>query len=215
MSTYVEITNPLPGGEYGGVEVTPEGKAIVRAGTFSHGQGHATTFAMLVADRLGIDLDDIEFMQGDTDEIRFGQGTMGSRSLQTAGPALGEASDQVIDQAREVAAQLLEASRGRHRPRPRRTAGSTWPARRRQAGPGPRWRPAPGDGALRADVDYTPKGPSFPFGAHVAVVEVDTETGRVRLERLRRGRRLRARSSTRSSPRGSATAASPRAWPRR
>ncbi len=110
MSTYVEITNPLPGGEYGGVEITPEGKAVIRAGTFSHGQGHATTFAMIVSERLGIDLDDIEFRQGDTDEIRSGQGTMGSRSLQTAGPAIREASDQVIDQARNIAARQLEAN---------------------------------------------------------------------------------------------------------
>jgi len=110
LSTYVEVTNPLPGGEYGGVEITSQGKAIIRAGTFSHGQGHATSFGMIVADRLGIDLADIEFLQGDTDEIRSGQGTVGSRSLQTAGPALREASAHVIDQGRELAAQLLEAS---------------------------------------------------------------------------------------------------------
>ncbi|HLY82581.1 MAG TPA: xanthine dehydrogenase family protein molybdopterin-binding subunit, partial [Acidimicrobiales bacterium] len=170
VSTYVEITNPLPGGEYGGVEVTRDGKAIVRAGTFSHGQGHATTFAMLVADRLGIDLDDIIFVQGDTDEIRFGQGTMGSRSLQTAGPALGEASDQVIDQGRELAAQLLEASPddivldrvgARFHVAGTPTSGRTW-AEVAAAAP---------DGRLRADVDFTPKGPSFSFGAHVAVVD--------------------------------------------
>jgi carbon-monoxide dehydrogenase large subunit len=183
VSTYVEITNPLPGGEYGGVEVTSDGKAIVRAGTFSHGQGHATTFAMLVADRLGIDIDDIIFVQGDTDEIRFGQGTMGSRSLQTAGPALGEASDQVIDQARELAAQLLEASPddivldrvgARFHVAGSPTSGRTWAE----------VAAAATDGRLRADVDFTPKGPSFPFGAHVAVVDVDTETGQVSLERL-------------------------------
>jgi aerobic carbon-monoxide dehydrogenase large subunit len=183
VCTYVEITNPLPGGEYGGVEVTPDGKAIVRAGTFSHGQGHATTFAMLVADRLGIDLDDIIFVQGDTDEIRFGQGTMGSRSLQTAGPALGQASDQVIEQAREVAARLLEASPddilldkggARFHVAGSPTSGRGWAEVAAGAG----------EGGLRADVDFNPQGPSFPFGAHVAVVDVDTETGQVRLERL-------------------------------
>ena len=183
ISTYVEITNPLPGGEYGGVEISPAGKAIIRAGTFSHGQGHATTFAMLVSDRLGIDLDDIEFVQGDTDQIPFGQGTMGSRSLQTAGPALREASAEVIDQGRQLAAQLLEANpddvvldpvAGRFHVAGAPSITRTWGEVAVEAG---------ADG-LRSDVDFTPQGPSFPFGAHVAVVDVDTETGQVRLERL-------------------------------
>jgi carbon-monoxide dehydrogenase large subunit len=183
VSTYVEITNPLPGGEYGGVEVTPDGRAIIRAGTFSHGQGHATTFAMIVSERLGIDLDDIEFRQGDTDDIRSGQGTMGSRSLQTAGPALQEASDQVISLARDVAARLLEANPDdivldrvgqRFHVAGTPTSSRTWA------------EVAAGsdNGGLRADVDFTPPGPSFPFGAHVAVVDVDTETGRVRIDRF-------------------------------
>jgi carbon-monoxide dehydrogenase large subunit len=183
VSTYVEITNPLPGGEYGGVEVTPEGKAIVRAGTFSHGQGHATVFAMLVADRLGIDLDDIEFVQGDTDAIRFGQGTMGSRSLQAAGSAINQASAEVIEQARGAAARLLEASpddivldrvEGRFHVTGTPSVARTWAEVAAGAD----------GGGLRADVDFTPAGPSFPFGAHVAVVEVDTETGLVSLQRF-------------------------------
>jgi aerobic carbon-monoxide dehydrogenase large subunit len=110
LAVYVEITNPLPGGEFGSVEITTDGKARIRAGTFSHGQGHATTFAMIVADRLGIPLEDIEFIQGDTDQVPTGQGTMGSRSLQTGGAAVAEASTQVIDRARQLAADLLEAS---------------------------------------------------------------------------------------------------------
>ena len=182
IAAYVEITNPLPGGEYGGVEITPEGKAIVRAGTFSHGQGHATTFAMLVADKLGIDLENIEFVQGDTDQIRFGQGTMGSRSLQTAGPALIQASAEVIQKARDVAAHLLEANpddivldraNGRFHVAGTPAAAKSWA----QVASG-------ADDGLRADIDFTPQGPSFPFGVHVAVVDVDTETGRVELERF-------------------------------
>jgi carbon-monoxide dehydrogenase large subunit len=182
MATYVEITNPVPGGEFGSVEITPEGRARIRAGTFSHGQGHATVFAQIVADRLGISLDDIEFVQGDTDDVRSGQGTMGSRSAQTAGSAVDEASRQVLDRAREIAANLLEASvddvvldraSGRFH-----VAGTPSVARS--------WAEvaAAADGGLRADVDYTPQGPSFPFGAHVAVVEVDRETGRVELVRF-------------------------------
>lgn len=182
MATYVEITNPVPGGEFGSVEITPEGKARVRAGTFSHGQGHATVFAQIVADRLGIALDDIEFVQGDTDDVKSGQGTMGSRSLQTAGSAIDEASRQVLDRAREIAAHLLEASAadvvldtasGRFHVAGTPSVAKTWAEVAGAA-----------EGGLRADVDYTPQGPSFPFGAHVAVVEVDRETGRVELVRF-------------------------------
>src|SRR5216683_569454 len=156
ISTYVEIPNPLPGGEYGAVEVTPEGKAIIRAGTFSHGQGHATTFAMIVADRLGIDLEDIEFVQGDTDVIPSGQGTMGSRSLQTAGSAISQASAEVIEKARQVAAQLLEANpddivldaaAARFHVAGTPTLGKTWAEVATSAG----------DAGLRADVDFTPQ----------------------------------------------------------
>ena len=183
LATYVEITNPLPGAEYGGVEITPTGRAVIRAGTFSHGQGHATSFAMIVADRLGIDMDDIDFVQGDTDEIRAGQGTMGSRSLQTAGPALREASAHVVDRGRELAAQLLEAApadvvldpaTGRFHVTGTPSIAKSWAEVAMAAG----------DEGLRSDIDFTPQGPSFPFGAHVAVVDVDTETGQVTLERL-------------------------------
>ena len=183
ISTYVEITNPLPGGEYGAVEVTADGKAIVKAGTFSHGQGHATTFAMLVADRLGIDIADISFVQGDTDQIRFGQGTMGSRSLQTAGSAIAKASAEVIDRAKELAAQLLEAN-------PEDVVLDTAAGKFHVAGTpavSRGWAEvagAAGADGLRADVDFMPEGPTFPFGAHVAVVTVDTETGMVKLDRL-------------------------------
>jgi carbon-monoxide dehydrogenase large subunit len=183
MACYVEITNPLPGGEYGGVEITPDGKALVRAGTFSHGQGHHTSFAMIVADKLGIDIDDVILVQGDTDQIRFGQGTMGSRSLQAAGPAVMQASDQVIDMARDLAAHLLEANPddivldrvgGRFHVAGTPSVAKTWAEIGATAG----------EGGLRADVDFTPSGPSFPFGAHLAVVDVDTETGQVALERF-------------------------------
>jgi carbon-monoxide dehydrogenase large subunit len=185
LSAYVEITNPLPGGEYGAVEITPEGKAKVFAGTFSHGQGHHTAFAMIVADKLGIDLDDIEFVQGDTDQIRFGQGTAGSRSLQTAGAAVSDASTQVLDRARELAAQLLEANPddlvldvadGRWHVAGTPAAAKTWAELATAA--------VEHGQPLRADVDFMPVGPTFPFGVHVAVVDVDTETGRVTLTRM-------------------------------
>jgi carbon-monoxide dehydrogenase large subunit len=160
---YVEITNPLPGGEYGAVEVTPDGGAIIKVGTFSHGQGHETTFPMIVADRLGIPLERIQYVQGDTDEVPRGQGTLGSRSLQTAGSALVDASTVVLDAPGGVF----------------HVAGS--PAISRT------WTEvaaAAGDEGLKAEVDFMPQGPTFPFGAHLAVVDVDTETGKVELSRF-------------------------------
>jgi carbon-monoxide dehydrogenase large subunit len=182
LTVYVEITNPVAGPEYGGVEVTSEGKAIVKAGTFSHGQGHATAFAQLVSQRLGIAMEDIVFVQGDTDAVPFGQGTMGSRSLQIGGAAVAQASTNVLDQARQIAADLLEASPddivvdpaggGLH------VAGTpsairTWAEVASAA-----------DAPLASDVNLESPGSTFPFGAHVAVVEVDTETGRVELTRI-------------------------------
>jgi aerobic carbon-monoxide dehydrogenase large subunit len=183
VSMYVEITNPLPGGEYGAVEVTPDGGAIIKVGTFSHGQGHETTFPMIVADRLGIPLERIQYVQGDTDEVPRGQGTLGSRSLQTAGSALVDASTVVLDRAREVASELLEASvddivldapGGVFHVAGSPAISRTWTE----------VAAAAGDEGLKAEVDFMPQGPTFPFGAHLAVVDVDTETGKVELSRF-------------------------------
>ncbi|MGH9021561.1 MAG: xanthine dehydrogenase family protein molybdopterin-binding subunit [Acidimicrobiia bacterium] len=184
LASYVEITNPLPGGEYGGVEVTADGGAIVRAGTLSHGQGHATAWAMIVNDRLGIPLDRIQLLDGDTDLVRSGQGTVGSRSLQTAGVAVSQAAEVVLDKARRLAAQLLEASvddivldetSGLFHVAGAPSVSRSWAELAEAAAP---------DGGLSGDVDFIPPGPTFPFGAHVAVIEVDIETGEVILERM-------------------------------
>ncbi len=183
LSVYVEITNPMSSGEFGSVEVTSEGKARIRVGTFSHGQGHATSFAMIVSDRLGIDLDDIEFLQGDTDDVPSGEGTGGSRSLQVAGPAVSEASEEVLARARDLAADLLEAdaadvvldvSTGHFHVAGSPSVDRTWADVAAAAGPA----------GLRADVDFKPRGSTFPFGAHLAVVEIDSETGAVKLVRM-------------------------------
>lgn len=188
ISVYVEITaGPGSPTEFGAVEIRPDGRVVVRSGSSSHGQGHHTAFSMLVADRLGVALDDIEVVQGDTDVVPRGQGTMGSRSLQAGGMAVAKAADQVVDRARQVAADLLEADPGDvvldtasghfH------VAGT--PAITRS------WsdvaQAAAGDGGtelLAAEVDYQGSGPTFPFGAHVVVVDVDTETGKVEVRRV-------------------------------
>ena len=111
LSVYVEITNGGPeDAEFSSVEVRPDGKVVVKTGTSSHGQGHATAWSMLVAEKLGVSIDDVEFVQSDTDLVKSGVGTFGSRSLQTGGVATRQAATQVLDMAKELAADLLEAS---------------------------------------------------------------------------------------------------------
>jgi len=184
LSVYVEITSGIPGSEFGAVEVRPDGKVTVRTGTSPHGQGHATAFSMLVSEQLGIPIEDIEVIHGDTDVVPRGQGTAGSRSLQTGGVAVNQAAAQVADKARQLAAELLEANvddvvldkvGGRFHVTGTPAVSRSWTE---LAGA------ASDRGGLAAEVDYTQAGPTFPFGAHVAVAQVDTETGRVQLVRM-------------------------------
>src|SRR5699024_5601528 len=104
----VEVTGG--GGEYGSVRIAPDASSTVMAGTSAHGQGHGTAYAMLVADRLGLPLESVSFVQSDTAQVPRGGGTGGSRSLQLAGSAVDAAADAVLEQARAVAAQMLEAA---------------------------------------------------------------------------------------------------------
>ncbi|HVF74127.1 MAG TPA: xanthine dehydrogenase family protein molybdopterin-binding subunit [Acidimicrobiales bacterium] len=184
VSVYVEITaGGGPANEWGAVEVKPDGKVLVRTGVSPHGQGHVTSLSMIVADKLGVDLDDVEVVFGDTDLVVRGVGTMGSRSLQTGGVAVLRAAGQVLDTARAVAADLLEAAADDVVFDPAgqvfSVAGTpsittSWAEVAAGAGPG----------ALAVELDYQGSSATFPFGAHVAVVEVDTETGKVELRRL-------------------------------
>ncbi|HEY1634798.1 MAG TPA: xanthine dehydrogenase family protein molybdopterin-binding subunit [Acidimicrobiales bacterium] len=185
VSVYVEITNGVPGGEYAAVEVHENGTAVVRTGTSPHGQGHVTSWAMLASDALGIPIDSIEVVHGDTDVVPRGVGTFGSRSLQVGGVAAHQAAGLVVDKARQLAAKLLEADPAdvvldkvgqRFHVAGTPAVAKSWAELAREAGSGP-------DG-LSAETDFTPPGATFPFGSHVAVVEVDTETGKVTLERL-------------------------------
>jgi len=173
LSTYVEITG-FGGTELGTVTVHPDGSATVSAGTSAHGQGHATSFAMIVSDRLGIPMDRIRYVQSDTAAVRTGGGTGGSRSLQIGGSAVGRAADKVLEQAKDVAARLLEASAddlevvdGGLAVRGVPAAGVTWAQIAAEA-----------DGLSDSD-DFKLPAATFPFGCHVSVVEVDTETGLV------------------------------------
>ncbi len=185
LSAYVEITNGGGGGEFGSVEVTRDGTAIVRTGTSPHGQGHDTVFAMLVHDETGIPMERIEVRHGDTDDVARGGGTGGSRSLQAGGPPIVAAARDVVARAEIVAAELLEANpadmvidieRGAFHVAGTPARAVTW------AEVAERFTHDEGT-ALLVERDVEPDGATFPFGAHLAVVEVDLDTGRVELLR--------------------------------
>ncbi|MGH8732255.1 MAG: xanthine dehydrogenase family protein molybdopterin-binding subunit, partial [Burkholderiales bacterium] len=122
FSTYIEACGIAPSAAIGSlgagvglwesaeVRVNPVGTVEVLTGSHSHGQGHETTFAQLVSDRLNIPIDNVSVIHGDTDKVQFGMGTYGSRSLVVGGPALVKASDKVIAKGKKIAAHLLEAS---------------------------------------------------------------------------------------------------------
>jgi carbon-monoxide dehydrogenase large subunit len=184
LSSYVEITGP--GGEAGGpnengtVEVHPDGTATVLTGTSPHGQGHQTVWAMLVSEELGIPIDKITVKWGDTDLIPKGGGTGGSRSLQLGGAAVQQASRELLDVARERAAETLEAA-------PADlvfdVAASSFSVKGDPDVSVPLTRLAESERLFVRSV-FTAPGPTFPFGTHVALVEVDTETGKVFLRRV-------------------------------
>ena len=191
VSTYVEVTAPVGlHVEFGAVEVHDDGSASVFAGTSAHGQGHHTAFAMLASEVLGIPMDKITLVNSDTDRVPRGAGTMGSRSLQTAGSAIHVASNEVLDRARRIAGHMLEASAddivvgdGGLHVAGVPTAVVSWAelaVASRDASKLPAGlSPAP----LRHELDFDGSDSTFPFGAHVSVVEVDTETGEVTMLR--------------------------------
>jgi aerobic carbon-monoxide dehydrogenase large subunit len=184
LSSYVEITGP--GGEAGGpnenstVEVHPDGTATILTGTSPHGQGHQTVWAMLASEELGIPIDKITVKWGDTDLVPRGGGTGGSRSLQLGGAAVQQASRELLDVARDRAAATLEASAS---DLVFDTEASAFTVK------GDPDISVPLSGLAEAErlfvhTVFTSPGPTFPFGSHVAVVDVDTETGKVFLRRV-------------------------------
>ena len=191
VSSYVEVTAPVGlHVEFGAVEINDDGSANVLAGTSVHGQGHHTAFAMLASDVLGIPMDRIRLINSDTDRVPRGAGTMGSRSLQTAGSAIHVASNEVLGRARQIAGQLLEASpddivvgEGGLQVAGVSAATVSWPelasASRDSSKLPDGMEPAP----LRHELDFDGTDSTYPFGAHVSVVEIDRETGQVTLLR--------------------------------
>jgi carbon-monoxide dehydrogenase large subunit len=179
LSTYVEITAGGAGSEYSEIEVHTDGTATVKAGTSAHGQGHATAYSQIVSGQLGIPIESIEFVQSDTARVARGGGTGGSRSLQLGGSAVLGSAREVLERAKSLAAELLEAAPedivvtadGKLGVVGVPAKSFTWAEVATAA--------VEHGEPLLVEHDFHQAGASFPFGAHVAVVEVDTDTGRV------------------------------------
>lgn len=196
LSSYVEITGlgaatALPGGnwESATVRVEPTGKVTVLTGSSPHGQGEETTFAQIVSDRLGVTVDDVVVIHGDTRAVPHGVGTFGSRNTAVGGSAVYLASTRIREKAIAIAAHLLEASPGdvvadgaqfRVRGSPQRTV--SFPDVARAAYKGAKLPPRT-DPGLEATHFFAPPDRVFPFGTHVCVVEVDRDTGEVAIRR--------------------------------
>ncbi len=180
LCVYVEITAYGGGGEYGSVDLRPDGTLWVRTGSSPFGQGHYTSWAMLVSERTGVPMDRIEVFHGDTDVVPEGGNTSGSRSLQIAGAAVNDASLRLVEHARARAADLLEASfddivfdEGRFHVAGVPSRSVSWEILAEGVD----------DEPLGALSEFKATQATFPFGAHVCVVEVDLETGKVRIVR--------------------------------
>jgi carbon-monoxide dehydrogenase large subunit len=202
MSTYIEACGIAPSNvagalgaraglyEAGTIRVNPTGSVTVITGSHSHGQGHETTFAQLVTEALGVDFDSVEVIHGDTAKVPFGMGTYGSRSLAVGGMALMAALEKIKSKSRKIAAHLLEASEDdvEFVDGQLQVAGTDRSV-------------SFGDVALAAYVPhnypldvlepgleetafYDPKNFTFPGGCHICEVEIDPETGIVKVDRF-------------------------------
>jgi carbon-monoxide dehydrogenase large subunit len=165
--------------------VAPDGGVTVLAGTSSHGQGHETAFAQIASSVLGVAFDDVTVIHSDTALVERGAGTWGSRSLQAGGSSVAARAIEVVDGARAIAARELEVDEA-DLAGPADGAFSVAGAPERRITWGELAAVAEADGAtgtLAAKGVYREPGSTFPFGTHVAVVEVDVETGAVELLR--------------------------------
>ncbi|MFB6170177.1 MAG: xanthine dehydrogenase family protein molybdopterin-binding subunit [Haloarculaceae archaeon] len=175
--------------ESGLVRMHPSGTVTAYAGTSGHGQGHETTYAQVLSDRLGIPYDDIEVVEGDTDEIPQGMGTYGSRSAAVGGSALAESAGKIVEKAREIAAHHLEAAADdvEFEDGEFSVAGAPERSMAIQDVAGAAYLahdlPEGMEAGLEETTFYDPENFTYPFGTHVAVVEVDPDTGEVAIER--------------------------------
>jgi carbon-monoxide dehydrogenase large subunit len=196
MSCYIEACGIAPSQAVGSlgagvglwesaeVRVNPVGTIEVLTGSHSHGQGHETTFAQLVAHRLGVPIDSVQIVHGDTDKVQFGMGTYGSRSGAVGMSAIVKAMEKVETKAKQIAAHLLEASEGdiEIEDGELRVAGTdkkvAW-ANVALAAYTAHNLPAGMEPGLKESAFYDPINFSFPAGTHICEVEVDPDTGRV------------------------------------
>jgi len=190
VSTYVEICAMGPGfWEYGKVEVEPGGKVNVYSGASPHGQGQKTSFAQIVADQLGVELDDISVIHGDTALVAKGIGTFGSRATAVGGIAVYQAAEKVKEQARELASHFFEVdpddlvfSDGKFNVKGVPRKGLTIRQIAHQAH-GATNLPGNLPRELAADATFEPANFTFPFGTHICVVEVDPQSGRIEIKK--------------------------------
>ncbi len=202
FSSYVEICGGAPAaiaatlGAQAGlwesslVRVHPTGKVTVYTGSSAHGQGHETTFSQIVASEMGIPIEDVEVVHGDTAQVQFGVGTFGSRSAAVGGTAIHLATQKIKDKARRLAAHLLEAAEAdivyengrlfvRGAPANVRTIQQIALAAHVYT----RNLPEGMEPGLEATSFFDPSNFTWPFGTHIAVVEVDPDTGEVKILR--------------------------------
>ncbi len=202
ISTYIEACGIAPSAVAGAlgaraglfeaatIRINPTGSVTVLTGSHSHGQGHETTFAQVVADMLGIAMENVEVVHGDTGKIPFGMGTYGSRSLAVGGSAIVSATRKVIEKGRRIAAHLLEASAadvefrsGRYVVRGTDRAKTFGEVAFVAYVPHnfPHETEEPG---LEESAFYDPKNFTYPSGCHVCEVEIDPQTGVVSVVRF-------------------------------
>ncbi|MGH9041789.1 MAG: xanthine dehydrogenase family protein molybdopterin-binding subunit, partial [Acidimicrobiia bacterium] len=181
VSAYVEVTGAVPTPEYASVQVGADGTVTVLAGTVPNGQGHETAFAQIVSATLGVPMESVKVLHSDTAAVPESGGTFGSRSLQFGGSSVLRSAEVVLERAKERAAELLEASAGDIvLTEDGRVGVAGSPA---QALSWAELAQSNGE-ALAATEKWGQYDNTYPFGAHVAVVDVDTETGAVSLRRV-------------------------------
>jgi carbon-monoxide dehydrogenase large subunit len=172
------------------VRVNPTGNIEVLTGSHSHGQGHETTFAQLVSDRLGVEIDTVKVVHGDTDKVQFGMGTYGSRSGAVGMSAISKALDKVIAKGKKVAAHVLEASEEDIEFKDGKfgVAGTDkaidFASTALQAYIAHKFNGSELEPGLKEGAFYDPTNFTFPAGVHVCEVEIDPDTGVTTIERF-------------------------------
>ena len=207
FSTYIEACGIAPSAavmslgcgvglwESAEVRFNPTGNVTVFTGSHSHGQGHDTTFAQIVGDKLGVPIENVEIVHGDTDKGPFGMGTYGSRSLAVGGTAIDKACDKIIAKGKRVAAKMLEASESDvdfkdgefvvAKSNKKKTIGEVAFACYLPGQYGEMKSPLPeGDEpGLKETAFYDPINFSFPAGSHICEVEIDPDTGETKVDK--------------------------------